>query len=226
MDFSNMNSIVSEITNRTGETFELSEENIGELSSFKYPKLIPFMKFAAHKYAVTEFGNLMTLKTKAMGGMMNLATIVFTPNEGTSVPFLLIDVMSMKKKRTVFVEYYDCTAHGFSNTAEFDAIKEKFADVPEYDEKEAWYVSERTPFSLIKGDVPENDERLIEMISESVDAYLKAAKVGEKSDENLQRLSDFRDRMVKDGNPSSGVLKKVFGDKGAEDFFRDIIMPL
>ncbi len=226
MDFSNMSGIVSEITAKAGEIFELSKEDIGSFSAFKYPKLIPFMRFTANKYAVKEFGTLMTLETKAMGGMMNLATIVFTPSAGVSVPFLLVDVMSMKKKRTVFVEYYDCTENGFTKADEFDKIKAECSEIPEYDEKSAWYVFERTPFSLIKGDIPENDERLIKMISDSVNAYLRAAKSADKTNANLEKLAAFRDRMVNEGNPSSGVLKKVFGDKGAEEFFRNIIMPL
>ncbi len=226
MDFSDMSGIVSEITARTEDAFEISKDGIESFSAFKYPKLIPFMKFTANKYTVKDFGTLMTLETKAMGGMMNLATIVFTPSAGVSVPFLLVDVMSMKKKRTVFVEYYDCTENGFTKADEFDKIKAECSEIPEYDEKPAWYVSERTPFSLIKGDIPENDERLVKMISDSVDAYLRAAKSADKTDANLEKLAIFRDRMVSEGNPSSGVLKKVFGDKGAEDFFRNIIMPL
>ena len=31
--------------------------------------------------------------------------------------------------------------------------------------------------------------------------------------------------MINEGNPSSDILKKVFGEEGAADFFRKCVMP-
>lgn len=54
MNFSDMSGIVSEITSRTGDVFEISKDDIGSFSAFKYPKFIPFMKFTAKSADKTD----------------------------------------------------------------------------------------------------------------------------------------------------------------------------
>jgi hypothetical protein len=140
-----------------------------------------------------------------MGGMMKLATAVFTPNCGGEVPLLLIDVMVMKKKRAAFIEYYDCTADG----APAEALRrtaEKYASVAEYAEKPAWYVGERAPYSLIKGGSDEG--ALVRMLEASLRAYAEeCAQAAPGGAGNLAGLETFVDRMVREGNPSSAPLR-------------------
>ena len=156
---------------------------------------------------------------------MKLTTASFTPSEGASVPYLLIDMMSMKDKRTVFVEYYDRTAGG-ADIPELDELKKEYSDIPDYGEKPAWYVGERMPCSLIKGGKAEDEDRLLEMVLRSLEAYADAAASAPKDAANLHRLKAFADRMVKEGNPSSGTMEKVLGKDGAEEFFRTAVMPV
>ena len=78
-------------------------------ASFCYPKRIKLMRFRTRRFRVKDFGHFMTMHTKTPFGM-ELLTVSFMPGEGKSVPYLLIDIMTVGKKRTVFVEYYDCTS--------------------------------------------------------------------------------------------------------------------
>lgn len=63
----------------------------------------------------------------------------------------------MKKKALTYVEFYDCRAWE-TPIAGLEVLAADYARIPPYAEKDAWYVSERTPYSLIKGgtgaDVP------------------------------------------------------------------------
>ena len=195
-----------------------------EYTDMKWPKLIPLMRFHVERYRAEGFGSVMLMRTKAMGGMMQLMTASFTPNAGGGVPYLLIDMMTMKDKRTVFVEYYDCTAQGVS-LPELDDLKREFSDVREYDEKPAWYISERMPCSLIKGGTAADEERLSLMVRRSLEAYAEAAAGASRDPANLVKLKAFADRMIRDGNPSSGTMEKVLGKKGAVEFFRTAVMP-
>ena len=113
-------------------------------------------------------GCVFAMHTRALGGRMELATLVFTPNVGGDVPLLLVDVMSMGKKRAAFVEYYDCTKDGAPGGA-LAATGAKFADLPDYPEKPAWYVARRTPYSLIKGGVGADGWRLWAMLAAAVE---------------------------------------------------------
>ncbi|MBR0062736.1 MAG: hypothetical protein IJP67_01060 [Oscillospiraceae bacterium] len=108
MDF---DAILSEILTY-GDFIEIEEEDTS-FSELKYPKLLPMMRMYPKRYALRDFGQVFTMKTKGPMGM-ELFTISFCPGEGCEMPFLLIDCMKVGKKRTVFVEYYDCTAESLS----------------------------------------------------------------------------------------------------------------
>ena len=78
-----------------------------EYTDMAFPSLIKLMKFRTDRYALEGFGRLMVMHTTTKMGM-ELLTLSFMPSNGLNVPYLLIDAMSMKKKRCVFVEYYGC----------------------------------------------------------------------------------------------------------------------
>lgn len=203
---------------------EIIKLSMDRFARMKYPKLVPIMEFESERYRVSDYGQVMLLHTSSKVGM-ELLTAVFMPYEGNSVPFLLLDVMQMKNKRTVFVEYYDCTVNG-TEQPELTTIKEKYSSVKEYKEKPAWYVGERTPYSLIKSGEAKDDAVIEQMIMDSLKAYGTAVEKAERDPDNLKKLKVFRERMIKDGNPASDVLNKVLGIKGAADFFRKYVMPL
>ncbi len=194
-------------------------------AAMKYPRWIPLMRFACHQYALEGFGNLFVMDTRAMGGLMQLSTVVFTPWAGASVPFLLIDTMQMKKKHLAYVEYYDCTAAG-AVLPEAEGQGAEFAHIPDYAEKPAWYVGRRTAYSLIKGGAGADPQALEAMVRTCLERYLRAAAAAPKDPANLEGLRAFQQDMLRLGNPSSATLNKVLGVQGAEEMFRSAIMPV
>lgn len=214
-----------EIAGQFSGHFTMKELCGDAYSKMRWPKLLPLMKFDVTRYQVDGFGHLMLMRTRAMGGMMQLCTVSMTPSEGLSVPYLLIDCMTMKQKRTVFVEFYDCTKDGVKDH-ELDALRERYARIPDYPEKPAWYISERMTCSLIKGVEDGKEEELKQMLSDSVRAYLSVCDRAEKNEENLKGLKAFQERMIQNGNPSSSTMEKVLKKDGAEHFFRTVVMPV
>ena len=182
----------------------------------------PMMRFRLEQYEVQGLGNLCVLRTKAMLGLMQLVTVVVTPNSGKNVPFLLIDTMDMGKKHLCYVEYYDCTAAGADKDLLL-AAGAPYADVADYAEKPAWYVSERMAGSLIKtGD----RARLEQMAQDALKAYAQQAAAAPVKAENMEGLKAFQERMVREGNPSTAALTRTLGKEGAEAFFRTVVMPV
>ena len=180
------------------------------------------MRFHLEQYEVEGLGNLCVLKTRAVLGLMNLLTVVVTPSSGRNVPFLLIDTMDMGKKHLCYVEYYDCTLNG-ADKDKFLAASAPYADVENYDEKPAWYVSERMAGSLIKtGD----QARLQQMALDALTAYAQQAAAAPVKPENIEGLKTFQQRMIREGNPSTAALTKTLGREGAEEFFRTVVMPV
>ena len=180
------------------------------------------MRFRLEQYEAEGLGNLCVLRTKAMLGLMKLVTVVVTPNSGKNVPFLLIDTMDMGKKHLCYVEYYDCTAEGADRDLLL-AAGAPYADIADYAERPAWYVSERMAGSLIKtGD----RTRLEQMALDALAAYREQAAAALAKEENLAGLRAFQQRMVQEGNPSTAALTRTLGKEGAEAFFRTVVMPV
>ena len=180
------------------------------------------MRFHLEQYEVEGLGNLCVLRTKAMLGLMKLTTVVVTPNTGKNVPFLLIDTMDMGKKHLCYVEYYDCTADGADKDLIL-AASAPYADVANYAEKPAWYVSERMAGSLIKTG---EKARLEQMAADALKAYTEQAAAAPVKPENLPGLKAFQQRMVQEGNPSTAALTRTLGKEGAETFFQTVVMPV
>ena len=169
-----------------------------QYSDMKYPSLIPVMRFHVDRFRLEGFGHLMSMHTTTKMGM-ELLTLSFMPCEYADLPYLLIDAMMTSKKRCVFVEYYGC-----GNDALYDAhlkeVYEKYRSLPDYIEKDHWYIKERMPYSLIKSG-PE--DILSEMAAFSVRAYLSSVKDAGYDSGYKAKLMAFRERMITEGNPAS-----------------------
>jgi hypothetical protein len=190
-------------------------------TNMKYPKLLPLMRFRVDQYSVPGFGHVMMMHTTTKMGM-ELITMSFMPSECVDLPYLLLDAMSMKKKRCVFVEYYGCNMEELTDDALKD-VYDDYRDLPDYEEKDNWYIKERMPYSLIK--TGEEDE-LVKMASDSVSAYLGSVRNTKFMPEYKDRLKAFRERMITDGNPSSKTLNMLLKEDGARIFMENVIMPL
>lgn len=225
MEFKQLQSVTLALTESFSQKVSMAQIADNPYESMKYPRVLPMMHFKTRQYNAAGFGRVFAMYTKAMGGLMQLSTVVFTPCCGANVPLLLIDSMAMAKKRAAFVEYYDCTSGEVSGVEKLREVAAKYASLPDYDEKPAWYIGERTDYSLIKGG--DDDAALLNMLLDSVEAYASvAAQNTDVCDENKEKLSKFVERMVRDGNPSSETMNKVLGADGAEKFFRSAVMPL
>lgn len=217
--------LVQQVTELANRHLALREITPPAYAQMKYPRLLPMMRFTVHQYMAEGFAHYMTMETKAMGGLMRLSTLVFTPGEGGNVPFLLIDTMQMARKRLAYVEYYDCTAQGAA-LPQSDGQQEEFAALPNYAETPAWYVERRMPCSLIKGGQDVDERALNSMVLTCAERYLLAAKSAPKDEANLPGLRAFQRDLIEKGNPSSGTMTRVLGEEGAKDFFRNVIMKI
>ena len=192
-----------------------------EYTDMKYPSLIPLMRFKVEQYSISGYGHVMVMHTTTKMGM-ELLTMSFMPSELVALPYLLIDAMTMKKKRCVFVEYYGCGMDGF-NDASMKEVHNRYSSLPEYAEKENWYIKERMPYSLIKTGEP---DELTSMAIDSLRGHLGSVEGAKIVPEYQGKLLAFRERMITEGNPSSKTLKMLLKEDGARKFMENVIMPV
>lgn len=190
-------------------------------SHMKYLSFLPFMHFYVDQYELEGFGHVMSMHTTTKMGM-ELLTLSFMPNSGKNLPYLLMDSMTMKDKRCVFVEYYGCGNRDL-NDAALKKVYEEYRSLPDYNEKPGWYISEREPYSLIKT----GSEDLLEDVAESsVYAYISSIGSSVVDPGYTRQLEAFRKRMIEDGNPSSKTLEMLLKKDGAVRFMKEVVMPL
>ncbi|MDO5137465.1 MAG: hypothetical protein Q4D71_03295 [Oscillospiraceae bacterium] len=190
-------------------------------SHMKYLSFLPFMHFYVYQYELEGFGHVMSMHTTTKMGM-ELLTLSFMPNSGKNLPYLLMDSMTMKDKRCVFVEYYGCGNRDL-NDAALKKVYEEYRSLPDYNEKPGWYISEREPYSLIKAGT---EEELTGMAEASLDAYLSSIDSSVVDPGYTRQLEAFRKRMIEDGNPSSKTLEMLLKKDGAVRFMKEVVMPL
>ena len=186
----------------------------------KYPKFIPMMRFETRQYEIDKALHLMIMHTRTKMGM-ELLTMSFMP-QGVTMPYLLVDAMTMKKKRCVFVEYYGC-GYGSLSEKGLSDVYERYRHLEDYPEKGNWYVGERRPYSLIKTG---SEEELLQMTRDSLEAYLGCMEEAVCDEEYERDLEAFCDRMIKEGNPSSKTLQMLLGKQGAVTFMKEVVMPI
>ena len=209
---------LSEILTGTKECRKLPEDSY---SHMKYPKIFSLMDFRVDRYRIEGYGHVMMMHTATKMGM-ELLTVSFMPSEGLRMPYLLIDAMEMKKKSCVFAEYYGCGENDFPDE-NLKSIYEQFKGLPDYKEKENWYIRERMPYSLIKSGT---EEELVSMSLASARGYLSMIPSAKKDPSYLLKLEQFRTRMIEEGNPSSKTLEMLLKKDGALRFMKEVVMPV
>jgi len=221
--FRNFNSNGKGLSYVSSEIVNYIKSKSKEIDLGKYKKFGNlFIKFKARQFKVNNFGYMFILDTNAFFGLMKLSTLVFTPASGIDVPFLLVDIMSMKKKNVGFIEFYDLTKNKTGHP-DFNKLVEKYNDVENYTEEDAWYIKERTPYSLIKGGLNTSKAQIDTMAINAIKTYILIAQESKIDKDNLPGLYNFKERMIKEGNPSSKILKSVLNKK-ADHFFKEYIM--
>lgn len=217
--------MITELKTRMMETIgkavaceKLPEDSWTDMS---FPNLIKLMRFRVDRYSLEGFGKLMTMHTTTKMGM-ELLTMSFMPSSGLTVPYLLIDAMSTKNKRCVFVEYYGCGNDSLENNA-LEELYETYRLLPDYSEKPNWYVGERESYSLIKTG---KESQLVSMAEDSVKAYLSMIPNAHEDENYKKQLAAFRQRMIDEGNPSSSTMHLLLGKIGAERFMKSVVMPI
>lgn len=190
-------------------------------SHMKYLSFLPLMHFYVDQYELEGYGHVMSMHTTTKMGM-ELLTLSFMPGSGKNLPYLLMDSMTMKSKRCVFVEYYGCGNSELTDKA-LREVFDKYKELPDYDEKPGWYISEREPYSLIKTGT---EEELTAMAEASLKAYLSSIESAVVDPGYTRQLDAFRTRMIEDGNPSSKTLEMLLKKDGAVKFMKEVVMPL
>lgn len=195
---------------------------------FYYHKIINLLKFNISQYEVENLGNLAILRCYGLN-IVNMITVVFTPNKKLDIPFVIVDFIKMANQKTVFVEFYLNHMKDKQKIEEFEYILKKvnykYSTIEDYIETPQWYTPLRSEYSPLKKMIQDyEDDRLYKMVLENIEKYLDyVGTIKPDEDYKNEELESFINDLIYKGNPSTKIFEKSIGKEETIRLFKEII---
>lgn len=128
--------------NILNHSYTINEIDCGQFSNLQIQNIVYNIK----QYEIVGVGNLLLMESKDSSELQML-TFVITPYY-KNLPLFSSDYLFIGEKRNFLVEYYDLVKEKNSlynaYLDKLQAIKDKYADLPDMKLKECWYDSLKT----------------------------------------------------------------------------------
>lgn len=210
------------------ETIALIQQNhkITEVPSEDYQEMTAYgvMKFHVKQYDIDEVGNLSVMTVNV--GMMQMATIVFTPTE-KNIPLLSCDYMYILGNRKAYLELYDLVEEKDEKYMKwmdaYRAARDKYSNLEDTSASKAWYENLLTVVTY-KAGKSKDDESLKSLLLDMVSVYLNQADgyevlTSEQQAAKKAIIKKYSDRLIDEGGISTDFFKSSFGADITRDFF-------
>lgn len=195
-------------------TFAMQENDIGEDADLSAKG----MHFNIRSFDAPELGHVCTIKMKAMGGIMQMETLVISP-EYKDVPLMNFDRVSVPFKNTQMIELYNVLVDDRDDLPPgyFKLLKNTDKDLPDYESGEHWYDDLLAPYSYAKtarGNISRFDTICMNYMNE----YLRQLKYAPECDRQARRdkTGEFARQLLDNGGPAVNQFRKLFGEETTE----------
>ena len=210
--------------NILNNNYKLKELDCGCFSNLKIQNIVYNIK----QYDIVGVGNLLMMESKD-STELQMFSFVITPYY-KNLPLFSSDYLFMKEKRSFLVEYYDLVKdkdlHYNTYINKLEAIKDKYADLPEMKLKECWYDSLKT-VCIAKRTLITQDNDMFSIFNENlhtfIDTELKTSILSENDRKvKWQITKDYVDKLIDIDGVSTNVFKNTLGAETTRKFFHDV----
>lgn len=177
-------------------------------------------------YKAAGLGNVSVIHGAAMGGLMQMDTLVINATE-RDVPLFSFDYIRAMGNHTMLVEYYDTLldAAGF-DASTLLAAKASVATLPDHDLGEHWYDFMKLAGSFAKRTKKAELQRLNAAFSCALAAYLalaSAAPALAEPDGKREKAAAYVNGLLEKGGPSTDAFRKSIGEAETRALFTRIV---
>ena len=199
--------------NEARKRWQLTEMDLGEFAQINKG----VMHFHMQAYMAEGAGKLFLMDMKALGGLMKMETVTFTPI-GLDGPILSGDAVWALGRSTLVLELYDTTL-SHPDFKALGAIKEKYAQLPSYDPGSHSYYRFRLPESAYKKGRKIQDA-VRSMAEEYGQKYLQLLQSCERvsAEEKQKKNAEFSEMLYACGGPAVNQFKKMIGEEKTKEF--------
>lgn len=207
--------MIEKIIDRIGYDYPLKEKNIDEFKSFKAGSI----NNECQAYDAKNMGNVFAMSSKAMLGLMKMETLVISPFD-IDGPLFSLDIINGKN---VYLDFIDATLEKSYSEKRTLAVKEKYQEYLQNEQKAQWYDKVRLKSSII-AKFPDA-KKAEECVMEILEAYLKMLDETHVcySGDKKARIREYSDELLENGGPAADVFIKQLGRETTERFFNDAL---
>ncbi len=176
------------------------------------------MHFRIKAYDLTDIGRMSVITMKAMFGLMRMDTLVLTPLD-KDMPLLSYDLIRAMGNDTLLLELYD-TQLSPADYPAMDAVKARYAHLPDNDLGQKWYDHLKLSPTLSK-----KGKKLAAqygpLCTAWFDAYMAQLADAPSCDRAAKqaRVREYVDGLFANGGPSTDQFRKLLGEAAARELF-------
>ena len=193
-------------------TYRVTENDLGEDAKLSAKG----MTFRLRTFEAEGLGHVCLLSMSGMLGLMQMQTFVLSP-ETIDLPLLNMDRISVLTRKTQMVEFYRMllSPEADNNSAEYQWIKNKDAELKDYESGAHWYDSLLAPYSYAKVSNGFSTKRFDRACSEYMREFIRRCRIEEPCDKEakMEKTRAFAQQLIDEGGPAVSQFRKLFGDE-------------
>lgn len=210
--------MMTNLLNLIKKNYPLTALDPAEFSTMK----VNGMKFCVKAYHAEGLGHLSLMQAKGFFGLMQMDTLMLVAEE-KDAPLLSYDRIHAMGNDTLIIELYD-TLLGEWDASRLDALKAKYADLPERDPGVHWYDAIRLPQSLSLKAKKAESTRMDALALEYLKSYceIPAEPVTDRT-KKVARNQAYVNGLLEHGGPSTDVFCKKLGTEKTRELFEQVL---
>ncbi len=209
------------ILNELKKRYTLEKRDMGDMKNIHKG----MYNFDCEAYTVKDIGNLFFIEMKALFGLMKMETTVLTP-VNKDLSFCNFDIIKAMGNETHMFEMYR-SAIKDTDLSAFNAIKEKYSDLENYETEKRWYDDCRLESSICKKG-KKISEKAEAMLKECLDLYLELLDKANDCDPEAkkEKTKEYVDRLLSEGGAAVDSMNKIIGKEKTAKLVREFMYGL
>jgi hypothetical protein len=199
--------------------YHLNGITAGEFSKMK----VSGMNFEIWAFHAEGLGHVSAMTATGFFGLMKMDTLIINPTE-RDLPLFSYDRVHALGNDTLIYELYD-TLLEKADLAGLEAVKARYADLPDHDLGQHWYDGIKLAVSLSKKGKKAHSAAFDSCAMDYLEAYLDSAENAPWCDpaEKKAKAAVYVEGLLEHGGPSTDVFKKGLGPEKTALLFRHIL---
>lgn len=199
--------------------YHLNGITAGEFSKMK----VSGMNFEIWAFHAEGLGHVSAMTATGFFGLMKMDTLIINPTE-RDLPLFSYDRVHALGNDTLIYELYD-TLLEKADFAGLEAVKARYADLPDHDLGQHWYDGIKLAVSLSKKGKKAHSAAFNSCAMDYLEAYLDSAENAPWCDPagKKAKAAVYVEGLLEHGGPSTDVFKKGLGPEKTALLFRHIL---